>query len=81
MTNPASTFYNAKRLIGRRFEDEEIQQEKNMVGYKIARAPNGDAWLEDANGKQYSPSQVCVLFYYGYPLSLNNITTRYRKVV
>ncbi|EPY19050.1 molecular chaperone DnaK [Strigomonas culicis] len=58
ITNPASTFFAVKRLIGRRFNDEHIQHDVKNVPYKIVRANNGDAWVQDANGKQYSPSQV-----------------------
>ena len=58
ITNPASTFFAVKRLIGRRFEDSHIQHDIKNVPYKIARNGNGDAWVQDANGKQYSPSQI-----------------------
>jgi len=58
ITNPQSTFYAVKRLIGRRFEDFHIQADVKNVSYKIIRANNGDAWVQDANGKQYSPSQM-----------------------
>ncbi|EPY26561.1 molecular chaperone DnaK [Strigomonas culicis] len=58
VTNAASTFFAVKRLIGRRFNDEHIQHDVKNVPYKIVRANNGDAWVQDANGKQYSPSQV-----------------------
>eukprot|EP00758_Cryptobia_borreli_P014532 Tbor_TRINITY_DN5929_c0_g1::TRINITY_DN5929_c0_g1_i1::g.18383::m.18383/K04043/dnaK, HSPA9; molecular chaperone DnaK len=58
ITNPASTFFAVKRLIGRRFEDEHIQHDIKNVPYKIIRHTNGDAWVQDANGKQYSPSQM-----------------------
>ena len=58
ITNPASTFFAVKRLIGRRFEDEHIQHDIKNVSYKIIRHTNGDAWVQDANGKQYSPSQI-----------------------
>ena len=58
ITNPQSTFYAVKRLIGRRFEDPHIQADVKNVSYKIIRANNGDAWVQDANGKQYSPSQM-----------------------
>jgi len=58
VTNPLSTFYAVKRLIGRRFDDEKIKQDVKTMPYKIVRHSNGDAWVEDANGKQYSPSQI-----------------------
>ena len=58
ITNPQSTFFAVKRLIGRRFDDAHIQADIKNVSYKIVRANNGDAWVQDANGKQYSPSQV-----------------------
>jgi molecular chaperone DnaK len=58
ITNPTSTFYAVKRLIGRRFDDSHIQNDIKNVPYKIVRANNGDAWVQDANGKQYSPSQI-----------------------
>jgi len=58
VTNPASTFYAVKRLIGRRFDDEKTKSDIKTMPYKIVRHNNGDAWVEDANGKQYSPSQV-----------------------
>jgi len=58
VTNPTNTFYAAKRLIGRRFEDAMTNKHKKMVPYKISRHSNGDAWMEDDNGKNYSPSQI-----------------------
>jgi len=57
VTNPTGTMYAAKRLIGRAFNDEQVQKEASMVPYKIVKASNGDAWLE-VHGTQYSPSQV-----------------------
>ncbi|GAV86856.1 HSP70 domain-containing protein [Cephalotus follicularis] len=57
VTNPTNTFFGTKRLIGRRFDDPQTQKEKNMVPFKIVKAPNGDAWVE-ANGNTYSPSQM-----------------------
>lgn len=57
ITNPENTLFAIKRLIGRRFEDPMTQKDIKMVPYKIAKAPNGDAWVE-AHGKQYSPSQI-----------------------
>ncbi|RLM86047.1 heat shock 70 kDa protein, mitochondrial [Panicum miliaceum] len=58
VTNPQNTFFGTKRLIGRCFDDPQTQKEMKMVPYKIFKAPNGDAWVETTDGKQYSPSQV-----------------------
>merc|ERR1711871_1644386 len=57
VTNPTNTLYATKRLIGRKFDDEETQGIAKHVPYKIVKAPNGDAWVE-AQGQEYSPSQV-----------------------
>ena len=57
VTNSENTLYATKRLIGRRFEDPEVQKDMKVVPYKIVKAKNGDAWVE-AQGKVYSPSQV-----------------------
>ena len=58
VTNPGNTFYATKRLIGRRFEDAEIQKEMKTSSFKIVKASNGDAWVEGTDGKRYSPSQI-----------------------
>lgn len=58
ITNPHNTFYATKRLIGRRFEDPEVQKEMKAVSFKIVKASNGDAWLQSSDGKTYSPSQI-----------------------
>nr|CAH8847522.1 unnamed protein product [Trichobilharzia regenti] len=57
VTNSANTFSATKRLIGRRFEDPEVQKDMKNSSFKIIKASNGDAWLE-AHGKAYSPSQI-----------------------
>jgi molecular chaperone DnaK len=57
ITNPENTFFATKRLIGRRFDDPEVQRDVKTMPYKIVRADNGDAWVE-AQGKKYSPSQI-----------------------
>jgi molecular chaperone DnaK len=57
VTNPANTVYAVKRLIGRRFEEQIVQKDIAMVPYKIAKAPNGDAWVE-IRGKAMAPQQV-----------------------
>jgi molecular chaperone DnaK len=57
VTNPANTLYAVKRLIGRRFEDNVVQKDIAMVPYKIAKAPNGDAWVE-IKGRKMAPPEV-----------------------
>jgi len=58
VTNPSETFYGVKRLIGRRFEDKEVQKDISMVPYKIVKADNGDAWLERAGAEKLAPQQI-----------------------
>ncbi|XP_070509805.1 heat shock 70 kDa protein cognate 5 [Chironomus tepperi] len=58
VTNSANTFYATKRLIGRRFDDPEIQKDMKNLSYKIVKASNGDAWVQAIDGKVYSPSQI-----------------------
>jgi molecular chaperone DnaK len=57
VTNPANTLFAVKRLIGRRFEDDVVQRDIDMVSYKIVKADNGDAWVE-ANGKKMAPPEI-----------------------
>lgn len=56
-TNPTNTIFAAKRLIGRKFDDEVVQRDINMVPYKIVKAANGDAWVE-ANGKAMAAPEI-----------------------
>jgi len=58
VTNSENTFYATKRLIGRRFDDKEIQKEIKMISYKICKASNSDAWVQSTDGKVFSPSQI-----------------------
>ena len=57
VTNPTNTLFAIKRLIGRRFEDDVVQRDIKMVPYTIAKAENGDAWVE-ANGKKMAPPEI-----------------------
>ncbi len=57
VTNPSNTLYAIKRLIGRRFEDDVVQRDIKMVPYKIAKADNGDAWVE-VNGKKMAAPEI-----------------------
>src|SRR3954466_10943240 len=57
VTNPENTVFAVKRLIGRRFDDPITKKDTELVPYKIARGPNGDAWV-NAGAKDYSPSQI-----------------------
>ena len=57
VTNSANTLFAIKRLIGRKFEDKEVQKDIKLAPYKIVKAKNGDAWVE-VNGKALSPQEV-----------------------
>lgn len=57
VTNPHNTLYAVKRLIGRRFDEDVVQKDIQMVPYKIVKADNNDAWVE-VNGQKMAPPQI-----------------------
>ena len=57
VTNPENTVFAIKRLIGRKYDDPEVQKAAKVLPYKIVRADNGDAWVE-CRGKKYSPAEI-----------------------
>jgi molecular chaperone DnaK len=57
VTNPQNTLFAVKRLIGRRFDEDVVQRDIDLVSYKIVKADNGDAWVE-AQGKRMAPPEV-----------------------
>ncbi len=57
VTNPQNTLFAIKRLIGRRFEDAEVQRDVGIMPYKIVKADNGDAWVE-VKGQKIAPPQI-----------------------
>ena len=57
VTNPKNTIYAAKRLIGRKFKEEAVQKDINLMPYKIVEAENGDAWV-DVNNEKLAPPQI-----------------------
>jgi len=57
VTNPKNTIYASKRLIGRKFKEDAVQKDIDLMPYKIIEAANGDAWVS-ANGKDLAPPQI-----------------------
>jgi molecular chaperone DnaK len=57
VTNPKNTLYAVKRLIGRKFEEKEVQKDIDLMPYSISKADNGDAWVE-VRGKKLAPPQI-----------------------
>ncbi len=83
VTNPENTIFAVKRLIGRKYNDPEVQRTKEIVPYKIVEGPNGDAYVE-VKGKKYSPAEISAMIlkklketaedYYGEKVSESVIT-------
>ena len=57
VTNPANTLFAVKRLIGRRYDDDVVRRDREMVPYKLIAADNGDAWVE-VNDQKMAPPEV-----------------------
>ncbi len=60
VTNPANTLYAIKRLIGRPFDDKQVQEMAKSAPFKIIKGDNGDAWVE-IDGEKYAPSQISAM--------------------
>ncbi len=57
VTNPENTIFGVKRLIGRRFDDSDLEKDKKNLPFAVINGGNGDAWVE-SKGEKYSPSQI-----------------------
>jgi len=60
ITNPENTVFSIKRFMGRKYDDPEVNRDKQLVPYKVVRASNGDAWVE-VLGRQYSPPEISAM--------------------
>ena len=57
VTNPSNTVFASKRLVGRKFDEEVVQRDIDLMPYKIVKSKNGDAWIE-AGGKPMAPPEI-----------------------
>ena len=87
VTNPTNTIYAAKRLIGRKFKEEAVQKDIDLMPYKIIEADNGDAWIQ-ANGQELAPPQVSAEVLRkmkktaeDYPVSYTHLTLPTKRIV
>ncbi len=60
ITNPENTIFSIKRFMGRKFEDPEVNRDKQLVPYRVVKADNGDAWVEIGD-KRYSPPEISAM--------------------
>jgi len=60
ITNPENTIFGIKRLIGRKYDSKEVQEDIKVLPYKIVKASNGDAWVR-VRGKDYSPAEISAM--------------------
>lgn len=58
VTNPKNTFFAVKRLIGRKFTDQEVQKDMGLVPFSIIEHSNGDAWVQSQDGKKMAPPEI-----------------------
>lgn len=58
ITNPTNTFYEVKRLIGRKFNEPEVTQDREVMPFSIIEHSNGDAWVQTSDGKKMSPPEI-----------------------